>query len=66
MSDLVGNPEDRFSRVVAHKIGVLGVYISLTCYPDGQQKVSIDQEQVQCEPKSMAEWLRVLISDYLA
>ena len=31
MSDLVGNPEDRFSRVAAHiKVGYKGV-----CYPDG-------------------------------
>ena len=45
---------------------VLGVYISLTGYPDGQQKVSIDQEHVQCEPKSMAEWFRALIFHYHA
>ena len=40
MSDLVGNPEDRFSRVEAHiKMGHKGVYISRACYPDdGQQQ----------------------------
>ena len=32
MSDLVGNPEDRFSRVEAH--------ISLTCYPDEKQELT--------------------------
>ena len=37
MSDLVGNPEDRFSRVAAHiKLGLKGVYISRTCFPDGE------------------------------
>ena len=35
MSDLVGNPEDRFSHVAAHiKLGFKGVYMSCTCYPD--------------------------------
>ena len=32
MSDLVGNPGDRFSRVEAHiKVGFKGIYISHTC-----------------------------------
>ena len=36
MSDLVGNPEDRFSCVSAQiKVGFKGVYISWTCFPDG-------------------------------
>ena len=33
MSDLVGNPEDRFSRVEAH--------ISRTCFPDVQCHVGL-------------------------
>ena len=33
MSDLVGNPEDRFSRVAAHiKLGYKGVFIARTCF----------------------------------
>ena len=35
MSDLVGNPEDRFSQNEAHmKVGSNGVYISRACYPN--------------------------------
>ena len=35
MSDLVGNPEDRFSRVEAHiKVGFKGVFNTRTCFPD--------------------------------
>ena len=38
MSDLVGNPEDRFSRVAAHiKVGYKGVYIAWICFPDENQ-----------------------------
>ena len=35
MSDLVGNPEDRFSRVAAHiKVVYEGVFIARICFPD--------------------------------
>ena len=35
MSDLIKNPEDRFSRVAAHiKVGFKGVYITWTCFRD--------------------------------
>ena len=35
MSDLVGNPEDWFSRVAAHiKVGYKGVYFLWPCFPD--------------------------------
>ena len=35
MSDLVGNPEDRFSRVEAHiTMGFKRVYLSRICFPD--------------------------------
>ena len=37
MSDLVENPEDRFSQNEAHiKVGCKGVYITRTCYHDAQ------------------------------
>ena len=37
MSDLVGNPEDRFSRVEAHiKVGFKGIFNTRTSYPDDE------------------------------
>ena len=43
MSDLVGNPEDRFSRVAAH---------SVTNHHNGKVKVGNDQEKTQSERNS--------------
>ena len=51
MSDLVGNPEDRFSQNEAHiKVGCKGVLFTQACYPDGKS-VMISDFDFECETR---------------
>ena len=57
MSDLVGNPEDRFSRVAAHiKVGYKGVHFTRQCYPDDVWANKTDH--IKVSPKIMQYKIR--------
>ena len=61
MSDLVGNPEDRFSRVTAHiKVGFKGVYFSCTCFLD--DSLLIEKTEVWVEVRGKAYCIQVLFT----